>query len=112
VREVIEPRVRTFKQRFFGRNDVILHTVDMGNNAGDFSFLTDPGLRAEFYIELNTMLGALDYKVIAAVIKKHEYIEHYGASAADPYVYALEMLIDRFCWELGEDLDSGFICAD
>jgi hypothetical protein len=111
-RDVIEPRVREFKRRSWGSEDVILHTVDIRNNAGDFAFLTDPARRAEFFTELNAMLAELDYKVVSVVIKKDAHVAQYGENAADPYTYALEMLIERFCWELGNDLDSGFICAE
>ena len=112
VREVIEPRVQAFKQQFFGNEDVILHTVDMRNNAGDFAFLTDPARRAVFYTELNALLQDLDYKVIAVVIRKDAHVAQYGTNAADPYLYGMEMLIERFCLELGSDLDSGLICAE
>lgn len=112
ARNVIEPRVREFKLRFFGSEEVILHTVDMRNNAGDFAFLTDAVRRAEFYTELNRMLQELEYKVIAAVIKKEDLVKQYRVNASDPYMYALEMLVERFCWELGDVLDSGFICAE
>lgn len=112
VREVMEPRVRQFKQHFFRREDVILHTVDMRNNAGDFAFLTNAPRRAEFYTELNAMLQELEYQVIAVVIKKEAHVAQYRDNAADPYLYALEMLIERFCEDLGEELDAGFICAE
>lgn len=112
VREVMEPRVRRFKQEIWGRDDVILHTVDMRNNAGDFAFLTDPVRRAEFYTVLNDMLQELDYKVIAVVIKKDAHVAKYGKNAYDPYLYGMDMLIERFCKELGDELDSGFICAE
>src|SRR5688500_8833285 len=63
VRVVVEPRMRAFKRHVFGREDIILHTVDMRNNAGDFAFLTDPARRSAFYTELNAMLEELDYQV-------------------------------------------------
>jgi hypothetical protein len=112
VRNEIEPRMRQFKQRFFGRDDVILHTVDMGRGGGDYAFLDDPHQRSRFYIELNEMLSELDYKVVACVIKKGAHFAQYGANAADPYMYGLEILIERFCKELGTELDAGFICAE
>lgn len=112
VRDVIEPRVRRFKREFLGDENVILHTVDMRNNAGDFQFLTDPVRRAAFYRELNAMLEGLDYKVIAVVIRKDMHVQQYGDRATDPYLYAMRMLIERFCKELGDELDSGFICAE
>jgi hypothetical protein len=112
VRDVVEPEVRQFKLRHFGREDVILHTVDMRNNAGDFAFLTDPTRRSVFYTELNALLQRLDYQVVACVIRKDAHVLQYGANAADPYLYGLEVLIERFCWELGDELDSGFISAE
>ncbi len=112
ARDVIEPRMRTFKQRHFGRDDVILHTVDMGKGRGDYAFLADPMLRASFYTELNEMLQELEYKVVACVIRKDAHVAKYGRHAADPYMYSLGILVERFCNELGEELDAGFICAE
>jgi hypothetical protein len=112
LREVIEPRVREFKRRFWGREDVILHTVAMRNNAGDFHFLIDPERRGIFYAELNAMLRDLEYTVVAVVVRKDAYLARYGVEAADPYMYALGMLVERFCRELGSELDGGFICAE
>ena len=112
VRTTIEPGMRRFKRRVFGREDVILHTVDMRNNAGDFAFLTDPARRSAFYTDLNAMLDALDYQVIAVVIEKQKYLSKHGSSAEDLYIYALKLLIERFCLELGNTRDAGFICAE
>lgn len=111
VRHVIEPQVRGFKQQFWNRDNVILHTVDMRNNAGDFSFPTDQARRAAFYAELNVLLNALAYNVIAVVVKKNEFVARYGTHV-DPYLFALKILIDRFCDELDADLDAGFISAE
>lgn len=112
VREVVDPRMRQFKLKHFGRDNVILHTVDMRNNAGDFTFLTDPDRRSQFYSDLNAMLEDLDYQVVACVIRKDQHVTRYRENAADPYLLGLEVLIERFCMELGDDLDSGFISAE
>jgi hypothetical protein len=112
VRDVIEPRMREFKERFFGRDDVILHTVDMGKGRGDYAFLADPDIRIRFYGELNAMLAELDYKVVACVIRKPEHVSRYGVNAIDPYMYSLKIIVERFCKELGNELDNGFICAE
>lgn len=112
VREVIEPRVREFKRRYFDTDDVILHTVDMGRGRGDYAFLADPTIRANFYTDLNQMLSELEFTVVACVIRKDKHVAQYGANAADPYMYSLEILIERFCRELGNTSDSGFICAE
>lgn len=107
AREVIEPTVRQFKLDHFGRDDVILHTVDMSKGRDDYGFLADP-----FYAELNAMLQRLEYKVVACVIRKDELVEKYGINAVDPYMYSLDILVERFCKELGTAVDGGFICAE
>ncbi|MGH2557639.1 MAG: DUF3800 domain-containing protein [Thermomicrobiales bacterium] len=112
ARNVIAPTLRQFKLDHFGRDDVILHTVEMAKGRGDYAFLADPTLRANFYSDLNTMLPDLDYIVVACVIKKSDHVAKYGANAADPYTYSLEVLVERFCLELGTEPDSGFICAE
>ena len=112
LRNVIAPAIREFKVRHFGREDVVLHTVDMGKGRGDYDFLADPGLRAYFYADLNLLLRELEYKVIACVIRKDAHVARYGTNAADPYHYSLRILVERFCKELGNEPDSGYICAE
>jgi len=57
-------------------------------------------------------MGDLDYTVIACVIKKPQHVARHKDDALDPYVYSLGILVERFCKELGDDLDNGFICAE
>jgi hypothetical protein len=111
-REVVLPAIQAFKRRHFEHDDVVLHTVEMAKGRGKFGFLADPGRRAAFYLELNELVNALEFQVIACVIRKDKHLERYGAHAVDPYHYSLEILVERFCRELGEDYDSGFICAE
>lgn len=112
LRTVIDPRIREFKLKYFGREDVILHTVDMGRGRGDYSFLASPSTRRSFYAELNSMLESLDFKVIACVIIKPAYVKYYGQNTLDPYMYSLNILVERFCLDLGDTMDGGFICAE
>lgn len=104
--------MRAFKRHYFGREDVLLHTVDMGRGEGDYAFLNDAAIREDFYADLNALLSAWAYQVVACVVKKPELVARYGVAAADPYMYSLHELVDRFCLELGEDLDGGFVCAE
>ncbi len=112
AREVIEPRLRDLKEHFFGRYDVILHTVDMIRASNGFEGLSDVGFRDEFYETLNQLLRELEYKIVACAIRLNDYVDQHSERAADPYMYSLDMLVERFCEELGSELDSGFICAE
>lgn len=112
LRTTIAPTIREFKLRHFGRDDVVLHTVDMGKGRGDYGFLADPAKRAAFYSDLNDLLGRLDYQIVACVILKEKHIARYGRNAVDPYAYSLDILVEHFCKELGGKEDAGFICAE
>jgi hypothetical protein len=90
----------------------VLHTVDMNDGRGIYSFLSDAKIRKGFYDDLNLLLQQWDYKVIACVVKKAELVKLHGANARDPYQYSLHILVERFCKELGDNLDAGFICAE
>lgn len=111
VREVIGPEMQAFKQRHFGREDIVLHTVDMGKGRGTYGFLADTAKRAAFYDDLNTLLGRWDYKVIVCVFELLRYVKQY-TTPVDPYYYGLEILVERFCLELGEMTDAGHIYAE
>lgn len=112
VREVVRTEIQEFKERQFGRSDVVLHTVDMHKGRGDYGFLADLGRRIEFFDDLNETLTRLEFKVVATVIRKSEHIRRYGELAPDPYHVGLKYLVERFCLELGQERDSGFICAE
>jgi hypothetical protein len=113
LRNTIEPELQQFKMKHFGRTDVILHTVAMGKGRGDYAFLADPTNRATFYMDLNAVLLRWDYQVVACVFELPRYVAQFTSTTpADPYRHGLEILIERFCEELGEELDAGFVCAE
>lgn len=58
------------------------------------------------------MMRELDYLVIAAGIKKQEHRDQYGSNALDPYMYCLQMLVERFCFEIGDIEAAGMIFAE
>jgi hypothetical protein len=61
LRTVVEPEMNRFKVKYFGRNNVTLHTVDMRHSEGDYAFLKDARVRSAFYEELNQLL--LDWEL-------------------------------------------------
>lgn len=112
ARAELRPRLRKLKQDFFGDPNINLHTVDIVRARNGFEALGDPDYRNDFYAALNALMQELDYKVVACAIKKPELVTQYGDRAEDPYMYALHVVIERFCWELGECVDGGIIYAE
>lgn len=102
----LSERVRQFKHELFGRDDLILHTADIARNKNGFEALVETGFRQRFYRELNALMQDLRYTIVACVIKKDAHLGKYGMKAVDPYLLSLDVLVERFCFELG-DVDAG-----
>ncbi len=112
ARTTLEFELRAFKQAVFGREDLILHTADIVRNTGGFDRLIDPLFRPRFLHELNHLMRTLHYQVVACVIKKDEYVARHGAQAVDPYMLGLNVLVERFCFELGNTANCDLIVAE
>ncbi len=104
--------VQTFKRRIFGREDLILHTADITRNRNGFEQLQDTAFRQRFYRELNDLMRNLEYMVVACVIRKEDHLSRYGVAALDPYLMSLDILVERFCFEIGSITDGGVIVAE
>lgn len=92
----IEERVRGFKRQFCGGEEVILHTADLTRNRNGFEFLKDVAARQYFYEGLNRLMRELPYFVLAVAIRKDLHKSKYGSYAKDPYLLALDFLLERF----------------
>lgn len=101
-----------FKQEFFGSNEVILHTSDIARNRNGFESLTDPDFRNRFYFRLNELMRSLSYQVVACAIRKDRHSERYGEAAINPYSLSLTVLVERFCFEVGNVPDGGVIIVE
>lgn len=104
--------VRRFKMDVFGRDDIILHTADIARNRNGFERLKDSSFRAFFYERLNDLMSRLDYKVVACAIKKDAHAARYGLAALDPYMLSLHVLVERFCYEIGDVEQGGVIVVE
>lgn len=104
-------RMNAFKQRVFGTQDIILHTAEICRNQNAFAGLQDKDFRAFFYQELNSLMRELQYTVIACVIHKDNHLSRYGVAALDPYLLSLDILVERFGFEIPSD-QSGLIVAE
>jgi len=112
ARTIIDERMRELKRRFFGREDVILHTAEIVRWKNDFAFMKhDEERRSQFLEALTEMMSDLDYQVIASVIDKPAYAAKYGTDA-DIYQHSLALLVERFCYEIGNVPDGRMIYAE
>lgn len=105
----MEQAVQDFKAKLFG---LILHTADIVRQRNGFEKLVDSNFRQKFYAELNKLMRSLEYKVVACAIKKDAHAEKYGIFAIDPYFLSLNVLVERFCFEIGGSINGGTIIAE
>lgn len=112
AKEVLAPAMTDFKRRLFGRDDLVLHTADMTRNRNGFERLKDTGFRAEFYDQLNALVRSLEFSVLACAIRKDSHLARYGMAALDPYLMSLDILVERFCMDVGDIEDGGLIVAE
>lgn len=111
LERVMVPRVRQFKLDLFGREDLNLHTAAIVRNKDGFEGLKDVAFRNQFFASLNDLMRTLEYKVVACAIKKFVHLDKYGHTAVDPYMLSMDVLIERFWFEVG-DRESGGVVAE
>lgn len=111
-RTELEPRIRQLKAGFLNDPNLILHTTDIIRGKNGFEALSDADTRIAFYSALNALMRELDYAVVACAIKKQEHLDQYGEQAADPYLYSLDIVVERFCHEIGDTAEGGVIFAE
>lgn len=110
--KTLTEELNAFKQEMFGRTDIVLHTADITRNRNGFEHLKDAAFRARFYEALNTMLRRLRFTVVACAIRKDAHLSRYGVAALDPYMLSLDVLVERFCFEIGAVSGGGVIVAE
>lgn len=111
-RDVMVVRVKQLKRRFFGRDDIVLHTADIVRARRDLVGLQESDLNAEFLGELTSLMMSLEYTVIACVIDKRRFTAEHGHDGVDIYRRSLDVLVDRFCDEIGDQADGGIVFAE
>ena len=94
------------KRKIFGTNRVILHSRDIRKCDGSFAVLFNPKVKKYFYRCLNEILIKYNYRLVASVIKKEDYLNSYGRKADDPYELGLTFLLERIMFDL--DSKGGF----
>lgn len=104
--------LKDFKHRIFGHDDLVLHTADITRNRNGFERMIEPDFRERFYRELNELMRSLRYTVVACAIRKEAHLSRYGVAALDPYLLSVDVLVERFCMELGDVTGGGVIVAE
>src|SRR3989344_2683148 len=97
----VEPQVNALKSKHFGRTDVILRSYDIRKQKGDFASLVDKKRREAFYADLDALVEALDFKIIAAAIHK-ERLKNQYFNPHNPYNLCLRFILERSAMFLGK----------
>jgi hypothetical protein len=90
----------------------MLHTADFSRQRNGFEQMKDRAFCDQFYTQLNTLLSELDITIIACAIMKQRHMEKYGIDAVDPYHLSLNILTERFCFDIGGNAPKGKIVAE
>jgi hypothetical protein len=101
-----------FKRALFGHTDLVLHTADIVRNRNGFEEMKDAAFRARFLESLNALMQRLRYTVVACAIRKTHHLGRYGDAATDPYLMSLDVLVERFCFEVGTARAGGVVVAE
>lgn len=104
--------IQAFKRKLFGRDDLILHTADITRNRNGFERMKETAFRELFFAELNELVRSLQFTVVACAVRKDEHLTRYGVAALDPYLMSLDLLVERFCMDVGDVAGGGIIVAE
>jgi hypothetical protein len=74
--------------------------------------MKETAFRERFYKKLNDLMRRLKYTVVACAIRKDEHLSRYGVAALDPYLLSLDVLVERFCFDIGDMAGGGVIVAE
>ncbi len=96
----VKDSINSFKKKYFGTTQVILHSRDIRKCEGVFQILFDLQLKEQFYKDLNLILSESNYCLLGSGIQKEEHAKKYGRGAKDPYTLSLSFIIERLIFYL------------
>ncbi len=95
--KTLVPRVKAFKTRHFGDQEIILHSRDIRRLDRRFSVLkTDSARKEAFYNELNELITSARIRFYAVVIDKQQLLQRF-IFPMNPYDVSLHQLISLIC---------------
>ena len=96
----VEPEVNKLKIKHFGKTNIILRSYDIRKQKGEFASLVDMTKRTAFYEALDNFIKNLDFKIIAAAIRKDKLKNQYR-TPDNPYHLCLRFILERAVMYLG-----------
>jgi hypothetical protein len=95
--DTLEQQIDALKTKYFGKTDIVLHRREIISGKEPFEALKDQDVRDNFNVDLLNIISVINYRVFSIVIDKKAHIDKYGIfMARDPYVIALEYLMQRY----------------
>jgi len=104
--------INQLKIKYFGTDQVILHSRDIRKCEGAFKILFDLEVKENFYKDLNAILNSTKFRIIGSAINKEEHIKQYGKSAVDPYDISLVFVMERLIHITKNDSVDVSICIE
>lgn len=93
------PAVLQFKFKYFGHDQVILHEHDIRKSREPFGFLRNAATRDAFMADMDELVRAADFKLVASAINKLELKARY-TDPQNPYHIAMGFGLERVYLEL------------
>lgn len=105
----VKPRINTIKKSCFGRDNLILHEIDIRSKRGEFSSLSKDN-QIKFFDEIKTLFQEKIFEVLAVTINLDELEKLYEVSSRnDIYYIALQLLLENFAHFLNINKGIGSI---
>jgi len=92
--DVVCPAVQRFKFKHWGHDSVVLHEHDIRKPSGSYGFLFNATRRQTFIEDLNALIEAAPFTLIASVVRKNDLARNY-VLPANPYHLGLEFGLER-----------------
>jgi len=96
----VQPAVTALKFKHFGHDMVVLHEYEIRKKRKPFGFLKDPARHPVFMKDLDDLVAAAPFTLIASVIRKEDLKAAYGLPD-NPYHLALSFGLERIALHLG-----------
>lgn len=100
AKETLHPSFEKIKNEIFPTHHpdhpVIIHRDEIVKRSGNFWPLRNPEVNKLWEDGLLQILKNTDYKCISVVINKQSYKEKYGNSAHHPYIFVLNIILERY----------------